>query len=268
MAGNRCFVLVNECVNNALGKQLTPAIMMQAADAFESALNGQVGPEHGGEFVVRVGSANDIDPHEVPCITVDEFEDPIVKDVAAAYHDRASDGSPRVWVQMRDFNALLSFPGAWSVGMGHELDEAAVDPGCSYWSDRGDGTSEALETCDRLQGSCYQVGNVTLPDFLLASAFILGAPRPWTWVEKTTGNLVLASQFDHTPAGYAVMRGAGNVQIPSGQRVAMTLMGADGYKYWMNGDAAKITGYSTRKLHPFSRTHRRGLHSFSVPAQL
>lgn len=240
------FVLINQSTLTApeYGGEMTQAFLQQAADTLSAYLNEDLSREYGGGFVVRVGQpdGSDLSSREAPVYIVDSL--PNVPG-AAAYHDRTDAGQPVIYTTRDEFTSLTDGPGAWTVGAGHELAETVGDPGANRLALRLDGkTAEAFELCDRPQGSCYQKGGMTVPDFLLNAAFAPGAPRPYSFLD------VLDTYDAMTPDGYAILYQA--TQQPDGS------MGFAPHAVGI--DLARMHPTKLeRKRHPSSRTYRRGV---------
>jgi hypothetical protein len=109
--------------------------------------------------------------------------------------------------------------------LGHECCEAGLDAPANEWSDRGDGSEEALEVCDRVQGETYSIDvarqggavSVLVTDFLLPEAFS-GLPSRGA-VYDFCG--VLASAREIAPGGYAITRRSGVAAIEGDVRAAL-----------------------------------------------
>lgn len=65
----------------------------------------------------------------------------------------------------------LHGPYAVSSVLSHEIIEMFVDPTCSMWSDTGKGFLVAYEACDPVQSGVYDIGGVTVSDFVTADWF-------------------------------------------------------------------------------------------------
>jgi hypothetical protein len=231
---NFCFVLIDQTTADAGYGRVTTDILTTIASALEAYLNEDIRPEFGGEFTVRVGSSpTDVLPNEVACKIVDDLSQ--VAPGAAAYHDDEN-GQPVIWAALDEFASFFAGNSALSEGLAHELAELVVDSGANQWADRPDGSEEAKEECDRLQGSGYLKNGCMVANFLLRSAWVPGAAGPWDFKG------VLANQYDSTPDGYVILRTQGANVKASGK-------GLD------NMSALKLA----RKRHQVSRTYRRGV---------
>lgn len=93
--------------------------------------------------------------------------------------------------------------------LGHECVECNEDFYADEWSDRGDGTEEALEAVDRVQGWSYEKTingqAIKVTDFLLPAAFDNDAPAGSKF--DFAGKLTSARQVGD--GGYAVTRPVG-----------------------------------------------------------
>jgi hypothetical protein len=250
-----CFVLLDKTTTPPSYGAVTPDVLQLIATALEAQATDDFCPEYGGSVVVRVGaSPTDIASGEVAVNIVDDLS--AIAPGAAAYHDDES-GMPVINVAADEFDSFVgpsSMP--MSTGISHEMLETLGDAGANRWADRPDGSEEALEECDRLQGTDYQktlttenadgstsVVTVQVANFLLPSAWIPGAAGPWDF------GVVLQNQYDVTPGGYVITRkqGAGSYMATQPPRV-----GFSGEHVGMSGKTLE------RKRHPSSRTSRRG----------
>jgi hypothetical protein len=189
--------------DDAHGGPLTPAILAQLAEAAEYALvhcpTHAVCRAYGGTATVTVGTA-DPAKGEVAVIIRDKYPS---QPGAGGWHTDDA-GRPAVFIS-REYSTSLT-KGPFNLGelLTHELDEASGDPGANLFADRGDGTEEAHELCDRVEGDVWTTPNgVDVSNWLLPSAFIPLAPGPFDF--KGT----LSSQYDKTPDGYALLRADG-----------------------------------------------------------
>lgn len=91
---------------------------------------------------------------------------------------------------------------ATSVTLSHEVLEELLDPTCDKYAPLGNGTSQAVEACDRVEGDEYDAGDVKLSNYLLPSAFAPGSAGPWD-------NLGLLTTWDGmTGGGYTIIEDA------------------------------------------------------------
>lgn len=207
------FVLLNESgvTDPAHGGELTPAILGQIAGALTVYLDRDVAGEWGGNYSVVIGApADTLVPGDCPVHIVDTITD---DPNAAAYHTVTDNGDPVIYAGRTDFDSLIS--GAWSlsVGLGHEFAETVGNRSVNLWAMRADYKLQAHELCDRVEGSSYEINGVAVPNFLLQSAFAIGAPRPWDFLG------VLTSQDGKTAQGYSVVWDAQGPQTQEMRRV-------------------------------------------------
>jgi hypothetical protein len=132
-------------------------------------------------------------------------------DSALAYHWVNPDTKRAEIVVLVD--VVIAQPGATrddvSIAFGHECIECNEDFYADEWSDRGDGTEEALEAVDRVQGYSYAKAingqAIKVTDFLLPTAFDNDAPAGSKF--DFTGQLASARQVGE--GGYAITRSVG-----------------------------------------------------------
>lgn len=227
------------------GGPLTRPVLDEIAGALEEQANVHIAPEWGGSYVVRVaGAESEIQPGEIPVLIRDDLPD---APGAAAYHDKYK-GVPIIYAARNAFSEFLSGQEPLSEGLSHEIAETIGDPSAALWADRGDGTEEAIELCDRVQQSRYQIGNVTAANFLHRAAFFPEARGPYDYLS------VLIDQQGKTANGYVILRTSG-ADLPNGE-----IHGAMKYarhSVWAEGS---ISGTArVRKAHFNSRSFRRGL---------
>ena len=103
----------------------------------------------------------------VPSTIQDQLDDP----QALAYHSVDAQGRPYILIGWGIVKAnggqLLTGPDSLSSTIGHEHDEAEIDPYCDDWWDLPDGTGEIpKEVCDSVQGDVYTLDGVAVPNFL------------------------------------------------------------------------------------------------------
>jgi hypothetical protein len=152
--------------------------------------------EYGGTATVRVGTA-DPAKGEVAAIIRDSYPS---EPGAGGWHTDEK-GRPAIFVS-RQYSTSLT-KGAFCLAelVTHECDEAAGDAGANRFADRNDGTEEALETCDRVEGDVWTTPNgVDVSNWLLPAAFDPDSAGPYDY--KGT----LTSQYDLTPSGYVILR--------------------------------------------------------------
>jgi hypothetical protein len=265
------FIVIDESTLTGpeFGGELTQKILADIAKALDAYANEDVAPVYGGGYVVRPGKLEDADGHDTCAVRIVDGLPNVPG--AAALHDRTDTGAAIIWVARDEFSSLTDGPSAMSEGIGHEIVETIVDPGANRWVDRTDGTEEAMEAADRLQGSRYQKGGIVVPDFLLPSAFAPGSSRPFSKLDA------LGGIYDTTIDGYVILRSQGAMLQPAAQHdenapplppgtpkleavhvktVAAHGTGVHKLLNPMNPyEAAKLA----RKQHPISRSYARGV---------
>jgi hypothetical protein len=245
------FIAVNESTLSGpeFGGELTTPILAEICKGLDAYVNEDVAVEYGGGYVVQPGKLSDANGPDTCAIRIVDGLPQVPG--AAAYHDKTDTGASIIWVARDEFSSLTDGLSAMSEGIGHEIAETVGDESAGLWQDRIDGTEEARELCDRLQGSRYQKGGIAVPDFLLRTAWRYGASRPFSKRDA------LSSIYDVTPDGYVILRQQGQM-IQQAQRkkievhgpgLAALLQPADRYAQ------AKLA----RKRHPISRTFARGV---------
>ena len=93
--------------------------------------------------------------------------------------------------------SLNDGPNAVSVTLSHEAIEAVLDPYVNAMAFKDDNTLEPLEACDRVQGDSYDIGGISVSNFLGPRAFRDG-PGPYDWLRR------LQNPWDLTPGGYCM----------------------------------------------------------------
>lgn len=253
------FVIVNESitVDTRYGGELTAPILDQIAHALDAYVNEDIAPVLGGGYVVRTGSLDDVKGFNMCAVRIVNTMPDVPN--AAALHDRNADGSAIIYVMRDEFSDFTSGENAMSEGIGHELAETIGDLGANRWADRPDGSEEALEECDRLQGSRYAKSGITVPDFLLPSAWSPGAPRPYSHLD------VLENQYDMTPDGYVILRQQGAIVQPTATKnehrlvFGKTILAHGPGLAKLKAPTDRYTASKlARKRHPISRTFARG----------
>jgi hypothetical protein len=254
------FVLIDETAGGTIdGSPLTLPILEQMCEALAK-FASDVASEWGGDYQVRPGrSVTDYGPGECPCFIARTIQDQAPG--AAAFHDILTGwGQPVIYAGLDEFDSFLSggsFP--LSEALGHEVAETIVDRPASFWSDRGDGTEEALEDCDRLQGSTYMEGSVVVPNWLLRSAFNPNGVAPFEYVGATTGKRVIANRYDKTPEGYAILRTVGG-NLPNEMREHLHGFNVVRmHQVFIDAANPALVKRALHKQHPASRSHRRGV---------
>jgi hypothetical protein len=251
-----CFALVNQSTRDPGYGAPTAPLLQKLADSLDVWLNSDFASVWGVGGVVRYAADGSVADSEVPCYLVDDLA-ALGSSGTAAYHDRNSLGVPFVYVALNEYDSWLGGGSmAVSAGFGHEIAETSADAPANLWADRPDGSQEAYECADRVQGTDYVTGdNVTVPNFLLKSAFDPGAPGPYDFRK------VLAGQLDMTPQGYAIVRQQGTAysqEHPSAEETVIRLKRGTFVSIlgnWTGMSAATLA----RKRHPISRTYKRGV---------
>jgi len=220
------FIIVNETVSAPLRATMTDDWLDAAAAACTIALNRDVASYWGGNYMVRRGEADAVNPDEIVCALVDNLPD---APGAVAYHDRNGNALPVVFVAVNMCNSLADVDGA----MSHEFNETVGDPGCNRWADDGNGAEYALELSDAIESSGYDVNGHRMADFLLTAFFVSGAPGPYSYGEAVGVPRLVAGPFATAPGGYQIKRDA------SGQTVQVN--GA-----LSHARAAKVAHWSSR----------------------
>lgn len=191
---------------------------------------------------------------------------------AAAYHFVVN-GVPDLEIGTGHFASLTSGSDAASAGADHELKETLIDMGANGWKDTGAGQVVAEETCDPVQNTGYAASNgVMLSNFVLPSAFIPGSPGPWDYCGAIASQDQIASP--DPSVGYAVVADSPqNVTQVGGAAPATSSPPANllAEHVHPNGRRVRAVGgltdrQRTRKAHPWSRTHRRGVRGLELPS--
>lgn len=233
------FVLLDEStdIGNApqYGGPIHPEQLAAIASALNIQLNRDVATWWGGTYWVRAGASKaDVQPGEVACALLDALPN-APGDVA--YHDVDGNEVPVVFLARTACNSLTSGGDSVSSALSHELCEAAGDPYCNAWRDRGDGTEVAQELSDAVQEAGSEIDGITVSNFVLPAFFAPGARPPFDYL-GTVGVGAIDAPFATMPGGYQLSRsGAGHETQILGE----------------------IRPYrAARKGHWNSRTYRRG----------
>lgn len=108
--------------------------------------------------------------------------------------------------------------------LGHELFELICDPGLDHWRLQPDGSSVAVEPCDPVERSGYQVEGeffgrgqmVEVADWCLASWYTPGAVGPFSHLGTVPAPLVdLPGGFHQTRRGAAVITSGPHARVTS-----------------------------------------------------
>jgi hypothetical protein len=216
------------------GGPASPEQRAAIAAALNVQMNRDVATWWGGSFSVRAGAATDLQPGDVACVLLDAMPN-APGDVA--YHDVDGNEVPVVFLARTQCSSLTSGPDSVSSALSHELCEAAGDPFCNAWRDRGDGSEAAQELCDAVQEAGYTIDGISVSDFLLPAFFAKGAPPPYDYL-GTVGVGAVDAPVATMPGGAQLVRS-----------------GADGATSVLGLLAARR---AARKAHWSSRTFRRG----------
>jgi len=233
------------------GSQLTPEVLATISAAVLKQLNGEFSREWGGTYSGRIGrdDGSDVEDGEIE-VAIFQNED---VSGAAGYHDRDPKGRPYIHVALDDAQKLTEGTYALSVIISHECCETAADPGANRWADRDGSSEEALETCDRVEDTTYEIDGIAVSNFLHPSAFDPGSDPPWDEMN------VLSSEDGQTPGGYVIERQQGTETTPQADgsiNVRFTRHVHTTRK--VVRDPVEESRYVRRKNHPASRTTRRG----------
>jgi hypothetical protein len=94
--------------------------------------------------------------------------------------------------------SLIEGPSSLSCTLSHEALEAVMDPYVNLLAlmgEPGEEMLEPVEACDRVQGYSYDIGGISVSNFLGPRAFRDG-PGPYDWLQK------LSSPWEIAPGGY------------------------------------------------------------------
>jgi hypothetical protein len=142
------------------------------ATAIETYLQRDVCPAWGLDApTVALGPAGQAATDWV--LTLSDETDPGV----LGYHDDAGVPNSIIFVgEILGFGGGVLQPSgdnpAVSAVVAHEAAEMTVDPLATLWAPRWDGTSVALEVADPVQGFSYDIGAVSVSDFVLPTWFL------------------------------------------------------------------------------------------------
>lgn len=238
------------------GSQLTPEVLAAIATVIDKQLNGEFATEWGGTYCTRIGKSDGSD------VAGDETEVAIFQneDVsgAAGYHARDPKGRAYIHIALDDAATLTTGPGALSVIVSHECCETGADFPANRWADRNGSSEEALEVCDRVEDTSYDIDSIAVSNFLYQSAFDPGSDAPWDHMN------VLGSEDGATPGGYVIDRTQGTETTPGPDGISIKISkhvhikrpNPESLNVGMTPEAA--ARYRARKNHPASRTSRRG----------
>lgn len=229
------FRLIDEStdVGNAsqFGGPISPAVLAAVASALMVQLNRDVATYWGGNYVVssELIATTPLAPGEIACLLVDSLPN---APGAVAYHDVNGDEVPIVLLARTQCNSLTTGSSSVSMGLSHELLEAAGDPYVNAWRDDGHGREYAQELCDAVQEQGYTIDGITVSNFVFPPFFAPGSAGPFDMLGTVTQAL------QTTGGAYQLVRTAG-------------------------GGETQVTGKvgdhrMARKRHFSSRTFRRG----------
>lgn len=120
----------------------------------------------------------------IPATIMDSLDDP----QALALHSELGD---RPYVQ--------GLPDDLWDGVPHEFAECRIDQTCDQWKTRPDGTRQAYEVCDPVQGHTYKINGHDVACFVLPAYWDASAPGPYCKCGQLT------APFQIAPQGYAVV---------------------------------------------------------------
>ena len=106
----------------------------------------------------------------------------------------------------------LTGPYAVSSVLSHEVIEMFVDPTCSMWSDSGHGFLIAYEACDPVQSGIYDIGGITVSDFVTADWF-----DPQNSGDPVSYLKTIKRPFTMSKGGYWVQLAAGQTSEKFGE---------------------------------------------------
>lgn len=115
---------------------------------------------------------------------------------ALGYHDLTPSGQPYAKIFARD---CLDNNTAISSCLSHEVLELLGDPTCDAWALAPDGFEYALELCDAVQDSTYEIDGVAVSNFVLPDFFNQGG-APYDYRGE------LSKPFQTGRGGYQIRR--------------------------------------------------------------
>ena len=151
------------------------------------------------------------DAGDLVVLLVDKDPDPAGTDPEAeAYHTERPDGQQVAAVLVQRIlsfgGSILAGPASVSCDVGHEIAEWRLDPAVNLWAD-----DIARECVDPVQDGFYQVGGITVPNFVLPSYFDPRGKPPFDRLGQLSAPLSLSSggyQIHRDQHGKAARRGA------------------------------------------------------------
>lgn len=153
---------------------------------------------------------SDAPPDAVLMVIFDKALDPSY----LGYHSMSPEGHgyARVfWHPIRDTGGtVFSGDHCLSVTISHEALELIEDAYANAWNDMNDeqGTEDAHELCDRVEGDSYQIEGISVSNFLGPRAFRDGV-GPYDFLGMQGDPRGLKSAFEIRPNGYAIRRRGG-----------------------------------------------------------
>ena len=100
--------------------------------------------------------------------------------------------------------------GDWSVSsvLSHEVLEMFIDPNCNLWANDGTGSAYSFEVCDPVEAPAYDVGGVSVSNFVTPSWFdpLAAASAQFDKLGQ------LKAPFSIVKGGYVVYESAGKEQ--------------------------------------------------------
>lgn len=117
---------------------------------------------------------------------------------------------------LQNGGTFLQGPNSLSCTLSHEAIEAYVDPYVNDYSYVNEKLIEPKEACDRVQGDTYEVGGVSVSNFLGPRAFRDG-PGPYDWMR------LMSNPWEVRPGGYCmrINPATGKTRTIWGERVPM-----------------------------------------------
>ena len=137
-----------------------------------------------------------------PCFIIDQ---PDVEG-ALGYHDEDEAGVSYIKVftapTLENGGTAFTGPESISVTLSHEICELIGDGPANKWADGPDGSDFAFELCDAVEGDAYEIGGVSVSNFLYP-AFFDPKAAPGSKLDFLGK---LHKPFDMTAGGYQIKR--------------------------------------------------------------
>jgi hypothetical protein len=153
-------------------------------------------------------------PRGMPCIRIVDSVD--VADALGYHTETAGRITGVVGVQTildQPSGSILEGSVSVSACLSHEVLETIGDPFCNVWLDGPSGFEYALEICDPVQDQVYEIGGVSVSDFILPA---------WCDVEREDVPCAFRARpllpFARTEGGYIVVRDAAGEPKQLGER--------------------------------------------------